>query len=272
MGRLSMAQEGKTGQYCLWISGVILLICGIACCFAAYNAMPLISNALESTCDGMKDVQGCLPCEQLCQDAYDESTKGLPSGSEVSQAAKDSRSQCLKDCKSSSETFSVDRCIVDLKTEARCQCSVKDDPELCDCSGTELEMIQNLWETFCMGLGAVGIVGSVLFTGLPALCAGTRYNKCINACCYSVCAGIFSLFFIGAGASFIAIGIAVNGPVGDELLAECTTQASGTMSEGMESSGDAKMDEAANDMVDCAADSMCQGFIRIVEDIGASST
>ena len=54
-------QEGTTGQYCLWVSGVILLICSIACCAAAYTAMPIIPNALGHTCDGMKDVQGCLP-------------------------------------------------------------------------------------------------------------------------------------------------------------------------------------------------------------------
>lgn len=123
-----------------------------------------------------------------------------------------------------------------------------------------------------MALGAVGLVGAFLFTGLPALCAGTKYNKCINACCYSVCAGVFSLFFIGAGAGFIVIGVAIKGPIGDELLAECAKQASGAMSSEMESSGDAKMDAAADDMVDCAADSMCRGFIKIIDDIGASST
>ena len=106
-------QEGKTGQYCLWVSGVILLICSIACCGAAYSAMPIIPNALDNTCEGMKDVQGCLPCEQLCQDVYAEATKGLPAGSAVSQAAKDSRSQCVKDCKSSGETFNVDRYVSD---------------------------------------------------------------------------------------------------------------------------------------------------------------
>lgn len=265
-------QEGRTGQICLWISGAILIICGVACFAAAYAAVPTISGALFTACDSMSEVAGCLPCEQLCHDAYEEATKDLPAGSAVPNEVKETEEQCINNCTSSAEEFDSNKCLVDLKTEAQCICPNKDDHESCDCSDSALDVIQTYWELACLALGALGLVAAVLFTGLPALFAGTKYNKCVNACCYSVCSGIFSLLFIGMGALFIAIGLATSGPLGDELMAECKNQGTESIGEGAESTGNEEMDDAVNDMVDCAAEAFCSGMMTIVEDVGSKST
>ena len=73
------------------------------------------------------------------------------------------------------------------------------------------------------------------------------------------------------GAGFIVIGMALSGPVGDELLMECNAEVSGEMKDGMESSGSESMDAAADDMVDCAAQSFCDGVVLVVTDLGAKS-
>ena len=264
-------QQGKTGQYCLWISGVLLLICGLGCCVSAYAAVPAISNALNTACDSMADVANCLPCEDVCEDVFEEATKDLPAGSADTQEAKDTREQCLKDCANTGDQFNREVCLVDLKKSAGCTCTKTDDSASCDCSGTQLEQIQGLWELVCMALGAVGLIGAVFFTGLPALVAGTRYNGCVNACCFSVCSGIFSLVFIGMGAGFILVGAAVNGPVGDDLKADCSSGVAGEMSSDVESTGSESMDAAVDDLVDCAAESFCKGIIAIVQDVGNMS-
>jgi hypothetical protein len=264
-------QQGKTGQYCLWISGVLLLICGLACCVSAYAAVPAISNALNTACESMADVANCLPCEDVCASAFEEATKDLPAGSADTQEAQATRDQCTKDCAKTGDQFNTEACLVDLKKQAGCTCTKTDDSASCNCSGTMLEQIQGAWELVCMALGAVGLIGAVLFTGLPALVAGTRYNGCVNACCFSVCSGIFSLVFIGMGAGFILVGEAVNGPMGDDMMAQCSSQASGEMSSGVESSGSESMDAAVDDFVDCAADSFCKGIFAIVQDVGTMS-
>jgi len=265
-------QQGKTGQICLWVSGAILCICGVACCAAAYSAMPLFSNSFSTACDSMANVAGCLPCEQLCNDAFAEATKGQPEGASETAEAKDSRAKCLSDCKASGDQFNKGKCIVDLKREAGgCQCTEDDKPESCNCAGTALDGVQQAWELACTALGALGLVVAVVFTGLPALVAGTTYTRVINACCYSVCAGIFSCLFIGMGAGFILIGAFVAGPGGEQLMQECQGSMGDAMKGDSESTGSESMDAAMDDAVNCATDAFCKGVTKIVSDVGSAS-
>lgn len=264
-------QQGKTGQICLWVSGAILCICGVACCAAAFAAMPLFENSFSTACDSMAKVAGCLPCEQLCDDEFKEATKGQPDGAAETADAQATFNQCLTDCAGASDSFNKGKCLVDLKRQAACKCTDDEDPNSCNCTGSQLDGVQQLWQLSCMALGAIGLVVAIVFTGVPALIAGTTHSRVINACCYSVCAGIFSCAFIGLGAGFILFGAYVAGPGGDMLSAECQSAAGGAMSEETESSGSESIDSAMDDMVNCAAEAFCTGVIQIVNQVGAAS-
>ena len=178
-----MPQQGRIGQLWLLGSGIVLCILAIACAAAAMGAATVMDDALSSTCNSMVKAMSCM---------------GAGDG-----------------------FLDVDSCMVQMYTEFECTCSGSK-PDTCDCSGTDIEQIKTLWVQVCLGLGLLGLVGGILFTGIPALVSAWKKVPICNVLCFSICSGLLTIVFIGCGAAFILIGLALQSPeVQNEMLQNC---------------------------------------------------
>jgi len=180
------------------------------------------------------------------------------------------KKQCKAECADSAPPFSVEMCLKDLKVSGGCTC-LTDKVADCDCSGSALEEVNAIWGLACMALGALGLIGAVVFTGIPAILAGWRYNRIVNACCFSVCSGIFSMIFIGCGAGFLLIGTAV-ATQKDTIMGECTASVSESLDGGADAPADPDAAEMVDDVVNCGLTAFCDGALVVVEKLGTSAT
>jgi hypothetical protein len=204
----------KHGTNCLLVSGVVLMVTGIACIAAAMGAASLIDDSLKNACTKVSGAVGCIggSCKKLCDDLKDNGEKN----------------ECYAGCKNSLPTGPAlqNQCEVDIRVSAKCKCPKGDPAKMevttkdCNCDGTELGLINQYWTMACLGLGLIGFIGAFLITGVPALFAALRSNRCTaccksnantccnnNAVCYGVFAGLFCPIFLLMGSLFLGIGV-----------------------------------------------------------------
>jgi len=145
-----------------------------------------------------------------------------------------------------------------------CTCPT-DEPEDCGCDGSEYQGVDGTWRLLCLALGAVGLIGAVIFTGIPAGVAGWKKIPCINVICFSVCSGIWSLIFIGCGAAFLAISVMLSpaGPWGKEVMKVCPKEEVDLETD--------MLDETTAEAIDCAAESLCRGTHTILSNLVRTS-
>ena len=209
----------KHGTNCLLVSGAVLMVMGIACIAAAMGAASLIDDSLKNACEKVSGAAKCISgsCKKKCDDLMD----------------KGQRNQCYDECKASLPTGPAlqNQCEVDIRVSAGCTCPKVDQAKMqvtakdCNCDGTPLGFINQYWTMACLGLGLIGFIGAFLITGVPALfaalksnrctaCCKTNGNKCCNnnAVCYGVFAGLFCPLFLLMGALFLLIGAATQSP------------------------------------------------------------
>jgi hypothetical protein len=215
----------KHGTNCLLVSGVVLMVMGIACIAAAMGAASLIDDSLKTTCAKVSKAGTCMggSCKKQCDDVF-------PLDKQKGQ-----KNQCYEGCKASVPTGQAlqNQCEVDIRVSAGCTCpdpakmqvTAKD----CNCDGTPLGLINQYWTMACLGLGLIGFIGAFLITGVPALFAALRSNRCTacckngstccnnNAVCYGVFAGLFCPLFLLMGALFLLIGAATQSPEFDKV-------------------------------------------------------
>eukprot|EP00277_Geminigera_cryophila_P000057 CAMPEP_0179423622 /NCGR_PEP_ID=MMETSP0799-20121207/11118_1 /TAXON_ID=46947 /ORGANISM="Geminigera cryophila, Strain CCMP2564" /LENGTH=284 /DNA_ID=CAMNT_0021197949 /DNA_START=201 /DNA_END=1055 /DNA_ORIENTATION=- len=229
------------------------------------GAATLIDKAFVTTCAQMTLLAGCAtsPCKDLCDNKFEGKN---------SSEAKVEREKCYTSCGESGDSiFSEEICLRDLKIEGGCECPT-DKVADCNCEGSALEELSRWWSLACQGLGALGLVGAVLFTGIPAIYAGWRHNRVVNACCYSVCSGMFSTIFIGCGVAFLLLGFAVETQK-DSLMSECTSEIKNAMNDdgGSDKPDDADAEKMADEIMDCGLRAFCKGVDVVVTEIGITA-
>ena len=187
-----MAQEGKLGQFWLLGSAVILFAMGIACAASCLGASTLPTETIDSVFPAIYKAGPCL--EDACHSACDND----PS---LSVAAVD---ECHKSCESDNMSDAqkekeIKKCNVDLYKGNGCICTDDADPDSCDCTGTGLQGFIDFWALISLAFGLLGLVGAILFTGIPAAVSAWKPVPCCNYVLFSVCSGIWSLVFLGIG-------------------------------------------------------------------------
>ena len=250
-----MPQEGKTGQYCLLFSSFALIVCGIACLAATYSATDLVPNSLTTACEAMGDVVQCASpaCTDSCK-------------AQFTKAQTTERQKCFDACEAALDfDKATDACLKGVLEGLKCICPT-DDPDDCDCEGSDYQAVDELWRLMCSALGALGLVGAVIFTGIPAGVSGWKRIKCINVVCFSACSALWSLVFIACGAGFITLSVMLteDGPIGSELMKVCSIDKA-QMEEDVSN-------KAAADLIDCAAESLCRGITTILDNLIQTST
>ena len=255
IGRMAV-QQGRYGQYLLIVSAVVLCICGIVSLAMAQAAKPVWNNALSNSCEGLAKIAACIsePCLKQCD-------KGASSDA----AALD---ECKRNCKDIA-TFDADGCVADIKRGINCQNSEDYDKNeedwdemYCEKERNEIcgedkifDCFNKIWGWICDGLGALGAVACILFTGIPAAVAAWKRVACCNVVMFSVCSGIWSLIFLVIGAAFIFIALQFNpttGEMGKFLQDICTIQEFTG-----EENWDDDWDPDVAGGIDCAARSLC---------------
>ena len=249
-------QQGRYGQYLMIVSAVVLCICGIVSLAMAQAAKPVWNNALSNSCEGLAKIAACIsePCLKQCD-------KGASSDA----AALD---ECKRNCKDIA-TFDADGCVADIKRGINCQNSEDYDKNeedwdemYCEKERNEIcgedkifDCFNKIWGWICDGLGALGAVACILFTGIPAAVAAWKRVACCNVVMFSVCSGIWSLIFLVIGAAFIFIALQFNpttGEMGKALQDICTIQEFTG-----EENWDDDWDPDVAGGIDCAARSLC---------------
>jgi len=209
----------KHGTNCLLVSGVVLMVMGIACIAAAMGAASLIDDSLKTACAKVSTAATCIggPCKDLCDKQF------------LSDKDKTKQQQCYEQCRAILPKGDAlrNQCEVEIRVAAECTCPKGDPAKMqvtakdCNCDGTSLGLINQLWTMACLGLGLIGFIGAFLITGVPALFAALKANRCTacckpsgnkccnnNAVCYGVFAGLFCPLFLLMGGGFLAIGAA----------------------------------------------------------------
>jgi len=149
----------------------------------------------------------------------------------------------------------------------------------CNCDGTSLGLINQLWTMACLGLGLIGFIGAFLITGVPALFAALKANRCTacckpsgnkccnnNAVCYGVFAGLFCPLFLLMGGGFLAIGAATQSQEVKKLLESCQSEMGKAMKG--DSSANSDADAMGAQVAACGAGAFCDGFSVIINDLG----
>jgi len=198
----------RHGRNCVLISSLILLACGIGCMAACYSAVDLIGNTWDSACDTVAQLTTCVNLQDACYDTCEKQYNDTAT-SGVDQATRDS---ALADCNTAcvdipDQPYTKEQCEVDLKKEAECVCT-GDTVDSCDCSDAPMSQIEDFWRTGCLALGAVGLVGCTLLTGIPGLISSFKKVKCCNIVFYSVFCGLLCWIFLAVGGLFVAIAMA----------------------------------------------------------------
>ena len=257
------AQEGKLGQFWLIGSAVILTVMGIACMASSLGASTLPVDAIESVCPALLKAGPCM--EDACLTACDNDPT-------LSGALYD---ECRKQCKSGSMDeaqmeLEVEKCNVELYRGNGCICTDDADPDSCDCTGTGLQGFIDFWALISLAFGLLGLVGAILFTGIPAAVSAWKPVPCCNYVLFSVCSGIWSLVFLGIGGLFIVLGIAfAPGGEGRRGLLEgsgCDESWSSDID------GDDAGSQMAAGAIDCVQEAVCGSVFTLADKLSAAAT
>ena len=217
--------------------------------------MDLVPNSLEAACESVAEAIECA--SPLCTDSCKAQFPPPGNTKELNE--------CFDACDSALDPDkAADGCIKSVLEGMGCTCPT-DEPEDCDCDGSEYQGIDGTWRLLCLALGAVGLIGAVIFTGIPAGVAGWKKIPCINVICFSVCSGIWSLIFIGCGAAFLAISVMLSpaGPWGKEVMNVCPKEEVDLETD--------MLDETHAEAIDCAAESLCRGIHTILSNLVRTS-
>merc|ERR1712216_721243 len=172
---------GKLGQFWLLGSAVILFAMGIACAASCLGASTLPTDTIDSVCPAIYKAGPCLTdaCLSTCDN--DPSLSGT--------AVDDCRKACTSDGSMTDlqKEREIKKCNVDLYRGNGCICMADADPDSCDCSGTGLQNFIDFWALLSLAFGLLGLVGAIVFTGVPAQSQpGSPFLAAITFC--SACA------------------------------------------------------------------------------------
>jgi len=258
-----MAQEGKLGQFWLLGSAVILFAMGIACAASCLGASTLPTETIDSVCPAIYKAGPCL--EDACHSACDNDPS--LSGAAVDECHKSCESDNMSDAQKEKE---IKKCNVDLYKGNGCICTDDADPDSCDCTGTGLQGFIDFWALISLAFGLLGLVGAILFTGIPAAVSAWKPVPCCNYVLFSVCSGIWSLVFLGIGGLFIVLGIAfAPGGEGRRGLLEgsgCDESWSSDID------GDDAGSQMAAGAIDCVQEAVCGSVFTLADKLSAAAT
>jgi len=251
-------QEGKLGQVWLWVSALVLIVCGIACLAATQDAKGIMDDSIDTACNALGEVVQCADplCDQRCRE---EAARAPGAG------AASALGTCLEKCQENFDAKKIkSSCRKDFFEGQECYCPT-DDADDCDCKNTDYGNLEETWIMICNLLGIVGIAGAVLFTGIPAAVSGWKRVPCVNVVCFSVCSGIWSLIFLACGAGFILLGIMMSpdGEWGRDLQIVCKLDKD-SVQEDLEN-------KSVTEFIDCAAQSLCRGISAVQDNVVAAS-
>ena len=259
-----MAQEGKLGQFWLLGSAVILFAMGIACAASCLGASTLPTETIDSVCPAIYKAGPCL--EDACHSACDND----PSLSGT--AVDDCRKACTSDGSMTDlqKEREIEKCNVDLYRGNGCICMADADPDSCDCSGTGLQNFIDFWALLSLAFGLLGLVGAILFTGIPAAVSAWKPVPCCNYVLFSVCSGIWSLVFLGIGGFFIVLGIAF--APGGEFRRGLLESSGCDESWSSEIDGDDAALQMAAGAINCVQEAVCGAVFTLADRLSAAAT
>ena len=226
-------QEGRLGQICLLLSAAILLSCGAVIAVYFWAAQPLLDDTLAKSCmlidfqclDSNRDKcltasefkatnKGATSCQGNCT-----GNSSLPSFEQVAEASS-SDGKCEGSVLiSPADYFATPsthgrsnrtlRCKREVLSDGECKCLTKD-VEDCDCANTDVERLGLVWAQIRMLMWPLGIAGTTIFTGIPALISGIRHTECFNIGCYRTCAALCSALFLIVAILFLIVAMIID--------------------------------------------------------------